>query len=282
MTPLALLLAVAAPVPKEEKVDFTWRFTKGDVFYLTHTADSDARITSSRFASAVDRITRRTEMVWKVTVAAAGADGVTLALEAVAYRGSAVANTGKLVGVKEVDGTARQKFSLQFDAAHRLMKVTGGEGWDKAMAKQGQLSATHTAKEVAREFEHLLRAVPAGRQGGEWTTKTETADPDVKAADTWTRRAKLAGVKDGTATVTFSTDLEGKKDENRRSIFDPYERKAEKCPGTFTFDTRTGRVEAFEESLSITGYTGGKDQAIGYACTVKTTFTLSAKPPKAD
>ncbi len=35
MTALTLLLALSAPVPADDKIDFTWKLAKGDVLYVT-------------------------------------------------------------------------------------------------------------------------------------------------------------------------------------------------------------------------------------------------------
>lgn len=286
MRPLALLTllaagAVAAPVPKDEKIEFAWKLKKGDVFYVTLETDTDTKVTCPpRIALAVTRLTQRTEGVWKITVATADADRVVLDLEVVSYRGNAVANTGKLNGVKEVADTTGVKFTATFDTAFRLSKVADGEAWDKLREKQSQLTGMPTAMGVGRAFEHILQVVPGGRQGGEWKTKEDVLDKDAKTSDTWTRRAKVDRVKDGVATVTTETDLEGKNEANGRSAFTPFERKAEKCPGTFTFNTSTGRLERFEETLTITGLSGAKNQGIQCDSTIKTVATLSAKPPK--
>jgi hypothetical protein len=284
MTLLALLLAasaMSAPVPKDDKVDFTWKLQKGDVFYVTLDTETDAKETPPpRLALAVDRITQRTEGVWKVTVASADADRVALGLEAVAYRSNGSANTGKLDGVTNVADAAGQKLGLVFDSAFRLSKVADGDAWDKLRAKQSQLSGMPTAQGVGRAFEHILRTVPGGLQGNEWKTKADVLDKGAKTSDTWTRRAKVDGVKDGVATVTTETDLDGTNEANGRNVFVPYERKAEKCPGSLTFDTRTGRLVRFEETLTVTGLSGAKDQAIRFDATTKTVATLSAKPPK--
>ena len=284
MTPLALLLAassMSAPVPKDEKTDFTWKLTKGDVFYVTLETDTDIKLTPpERLALAVNRFTQRTEGVWKLTVATADDDRVVFDLETVSYHESAAGNTGKLNGVKEVSAAAGVKFSLTFDKAFRLSKVSDGEEWDKLRARLSQLTGMHSAKGVGRAFEHFLQVVPGGRQEKEWKRKEDVLDKDAKTSDTWTRRAKVDSVKDGVATVTTETDLEGKNEANERKLTVPFERKAEKCPGTFTFDTRTGRLVRFEETLTITGLSGAKDQGIPCDCTTKTVATLSAKPPK--
>jgi hypothetical protein len=82
----------------------------------------------------------------------------------------------------------------------------------------------------------------------------------------------------------FSDHLEETRQhvENLKLAFEELgeQPKAEKCPGTFTFDTRTGRLVRFEETLTITGLSGAKDQGIQYDSTTKTVATLSAKPPK--
>lgn len=284
MTPLALLLAastLSAPVPKDEKIDFTWKLSKGDVFYVTLETESDARLKPPpQIALAVIRETQKTVGVWKVTVAAADAERVALDLEAVSFASADVWNTGKPGEPKAVADAAGKTFTLTFDPAFRLSKVAGGKVWDKLLAKQPQGSGMPTAKGVGRAFEHVFQAVPGGRQGGEWKRKEEVLDKDAKTSDTWTRRAKVDGIKDGVATVTTETDLEGKNEANGRSVFAPFERKAEKCPGTFTFNTTTGRLERFEETLTISGLSGAKDQGIQYDCTTKTVATLSAKPPK--
>lgn len=284
MTPLALLLAVSAmsaPVPKDEKTDFTWKLTKGDVFYVTLETDTDIKLTTPpQIELAVNRFTHRTEGVWKVTVATADDDRAVFDLETVTYSESHVANTGKLNGVKEVSAAAGVKFGLTFDKAFRLSKVSDGEEWDKLRARVSQLSGMHSAKGAGRAFEHVFQAVPGGRQGTEWKRKEDVLDKDAKTSDTWTRRAKVESIKDGVATVTTETDLEGKNEANERKLTVPFERKAEKCPGTFTFDTRTGRLERFEEALTITGLSGARDQGIQCDSTIKTVATLSAKPPK--
>ena len=284
MTPLAILLAVSAlsaPVPKDDKIDFTWKLAKGDVFYVTLETDTDIKLTPpERLALAVDRFTQRTEGVWKVTVATADADRVVLELETATYSESSVANTGKLNGVKELSAAAGVKLGLTFDTAFRLSKVSDGETWDNLRAKVSQLSGIHSAKGVGRAFEHVFQAVPGGRKGERWERKEDVLDKDAKTADTWTRRAKVEGIKDGVATVRTETDLEGKNEANERKLTVPFERKAEKCPGSFIFNTATGRLERFEETLTVTGLSGAKDQGIGYAATIKTVATLSAKPPK--
>lgn len=284
MTPLALLLAasaVSAPVPKDEKIDFTWKLTKGDVFYVTLETDTDIKLTTPpQIQLAVNRFTQRTEGVWKVTVATTDADRVVLDLETTKYSESSVGNTGKLNGVKEVSAAAGVKFSLTFDTTFRLSKVSDGEEWDKLRVRLSQLSGIHSAKGVGRAFEHILQAVPGGRQEKEWKRKEDVLDKDAKTSDTWTRRAKVEGIKDGVATVTTETDLEGKNEANERKLTVPFERKAEKCPGTFTFNTTTGRLERFEETLTISGLSGVKDRGVPYDCTTKTVATLSAKPPK--
>ncbi len=291
MTPLTLLLAVQlwvatpptpppAPVPTDEKIDFTWKLAKGDVFYVTLQTDTDAKVPNPPpVALSVDSQSQRTVGVWKVTVATADKDRVALTLEAVSYSSSSNWNL-PAEAVKEVADAAGLKFTLSFDTAFRLSKVTDGETWDKLRPKQIQSSGMHTAKGVGRAFEHVFQAVPGGVQGKEWKRKEDVLDKDAGTSDTWTRRAKVGDVKDGVAAVTTETDLTGTHEENGRSIFATYERKAEKCPGSFTFDTRTGRLVRFEETLTVTGLSGGKDQAFKYAATVKTVATLSAKPPK--
>ncbi len=261
-------------------MDFTWKLAKGDVFYVTHEVVTDAAIRCPpRIAVAVDSQSQRTEGVWKVTVAAADADRVVFDLEAVSYSSASTWNA-KVKGTKAVADAAGEKFTLTFDPAFRLSKVAGGDGWDKLLAKQTQSSGMHTAKGVGRAFEHVFQVVPGGKPGKEWKRKEDVLDRDAKTSDTWTRRATVKEIKDGVATVATETDLEGTQEDNRKSVFVPHERKAEKCPGSFTFNTATGHIERFEEVLSITGTTGGKGQGIGFSSTVKTTVTLSAKPPK--
>lgn len=280
MTPLALAFALSAPVPKDDQTDFTWKLANREVFYVTLETDTDANVTPPpRIALAVSSQSQRTVGVWKVTVATADADRVVLDLETVSYSSASTWNA-KVKATSPVADAVGQKFTLTFDTAFRLSKVADGDAWDKLLANEQQSSGMHTAKGVGRAFEHLFRVVPGGRQGKGWKTTSDVLDKDAGTSDTWTRRAKVDAVKDGVATVTTETDLDGKREDNRRSVFVPYERKAAKCPGAFTFNTVTGRLERFEETLTVTGSSGVKDQAIGYTGTVKTVATVSAKPPK--
>lgn len=280
MTALTLLLALSAPVPTDDKIDFTWKLAKGDVFYVTLETHIDARVSAPKPSPlSVDSQDQRTVGVWKVTVATADKDRVVLDLEAVSYKSSSNWNL-PAKAVKEVADAAGLKFTLTFDSAFRLSKVTDGEAWDKLLPKQSQASGMHTAKGVGRAFEHVFQAVPGGVQGKEWKRKEDVLDKDAKTSDTWARRAVVGGVKDGVATVTTETDLTGTHKENGKSVFAPYERKADKCPGTFTFDTAAGRLVRLEETLTVSGLSGAKDQGFKYTATLKTVATLSATPPK--
>ncbi len=232
-----------------------------------------------QIALSVTSQNQRTVGVWKVTVATADNDRVVLVLEAVSYSSGSQWNE-PVKAVKEVADAAGLKFSLTFDTAFRLSKVADGEGWDKLLAKQSQSSGMHTAKGMGRAFEHVFQAVPGGVQGKEWKRKEDVLDKDAKTSDTWARRAVVGGVKDGVATVTTETDLTGTHKENGKSVFAPYERKADKCPGTFTFDTAVGRLVRLEETLTVSGLSGAKDQGFKYTATLKTVATLSATPPK--
>ena len=68
---LLAALALSAPVPKPAPIDLSWKFTKGDVFYVTH----EERCGSTTRAARMDHRSKSpssTFVVYKLTVTASG------------------------------------------------------------------------------------------------------------------------------------------------------------------------------------------------------------------
>jgi RNA polymerase sigma factor (sigma-70 family) len=273
--------------PPAAKGELKWKLNKADVFYLTADADEDVKTHVAPGVKIKPLSTqRRGSAVWKVTVTAADKDGLGVEAEAVSYTAGKGEDRAAFEPA-EVKGLAGVKFTATFDADRKLKAVADADAWDKVAATAR--AAGHSvppAEGVANTLEHLFRLVPATPPGkdGEWEWDVEMTHPVTQVVFSWARRAKLDGIKDGVATVKTDTDYQLKSGPKTKPPFDNVFNRGEKCGGTFTFDTRTGRLDKFEETLTLGSAlappaVGGRD-ILGSYQVFRHTYTVTAKPPK--
>ncbi len=282
------------PAAKEAKDELKWKLAKGDVFYLSMRGDGDYKmllqpgIKINPNNQQIDNQQSRSTEVWKVTVTAADKDGLAMEAESVSCC-TGKGNDNKQFETADVDGMAGKKFTATYDADRKLKKVSDGEALDKIAdaARAKGLSVT-TSDAMAHNLEQLFRLTPTTppNKDGEWDWAVEYTDPDTQLVSTWTRRAKLEQLKDGMATVTTETDYETNPGPKAPVEFAAVRSRGEKCAGKFTFDTRTGRLDKFEDTLVFTqpppppAARGGNVIITGATCNFRYTYTVTAKPPK--
>lgn len=272
------------PVAKQAKGELKWKLDKGDVFYVTAEVNADNK-TQVRPGVKIKPLStqQRGTAVWKVTVTTADKDGLAVQVESVTYT-SGKGEDGTPFETADVAGIAGAKFTATFDADRKVKAVADADKLIKAMAAaRAKGLNVGNPEAVANTVEQLLRLTPAvPAKEGEWEWAVETANPITQIVSTWTRRAKLEGVKDGLATVTTSTDYELKAGPKATPQFAHVNTRGDRGAGKFTFDTRTGRLDKFEETLTLGGQPSANPAAdiLGSTQVFNHTYTVTATPPK--
>lgn len=274
----------ADPPKAEAKDELRWRLNKDDVFYLTVDTVADVKTHVRPGVKITPESTQQRGMaVWKVTVTAAGKDGLGVEVESVSFTAGKGEN-GKTFETAEVAGMAGGKFNATFDADRKVKAVVDTKEMNKAAAAaRAKGLSVPPAEVLANTLEQLLRLPPAApAKDGEWEWAVESTHPVTQIVSTWARRAKLDGIKDGVATVTTVTDYELKSGPEAKEPFFGKLSRGEKCAGTFTFDTRTGRLVKFDETLTLGGPPSANPDAdiTGSTSVFHNTYTVTAKPPK--
>jgi RNA polymerase sigma factor (sigma-70 family) len=269
----------------EVKGELKWNLTKGDEFYLTVDTDADVTLLPPKGVKPFPLSTqKRGTAVWKVTLTAAGQDGPTAEVEAVSHT-AGQGEGGKAFEPGEVKGMAGGKFTAAFDADFKLTTVSGGIDLEDAAA-QARIKGLSVPPllVVASTLEQMFRLVPAAPPGkdGDWEWSASSIHPQTLLVTTWDRKAKLDCITDGLATVTTEAEYVVQVGPQTKQPFLKTFIHGTKCGGKFTFDTRAGRLDRFEETIVTGGPpgAGGNPDALGSKSTTRTTYTVSAKPPK--
>jgi hypothetical protein len=272
------LLVVAGMASAAEPVELRWKLTKGDVFYVMHEMDSRIWRTPQDKKQPGDNVVTLGVNVWKVTVAADGKDGLEAEVEYVSSK-TGHAKTVEEVKVQPTKGAFGCKLTVTFDGERNVKKVKGAAAWDKAVLpdKMSQ-HVVMTADEIGQLLAGLFRLVPAGAaKPGEWERTAEYRHKDTLVVYRSTSRAKLDSVTDGVAKVTTETDHRHETDPVVKDPPAVYLSEGKKCGGTFWFDTRTGRLQKFEDTITMTGSHTVNGDKLGHEVVTKLVTTVSDK-----
>lgn len=279
MTALLLAsLALAAPVPKASSPDLKWRFKKGDVFYVQYEQEANSTVNAEAGVAAQGSMSATT-VVYKFTITSAAETETVLELECVSAQvGHGIG--GQAAKKEDIKAAAGKTVTVTLDAKQAVSKVVGGAELAKVAG-----AAEHFLSEdgLKHKLADLLSAVPGQTlgKGQKWSAETESP-LTVGFTETKTMRGMVVSVNDEVAKLIVEVD--------RTWIGNPgpgitCSQKGEKGEATVWFDTRTGRLQKREETYTMAGGInlgggGGAAQQINLSASVKSTVTVSDKPPK--
>lgn len=270
---LLVALALSAPVPKAPPIDLSWRFTTGDVFYVTHELRTEGCSSLNGGKAAVDPPERSfSTLIYRLTVGAADAERTVLAVKYLSceYKkqvgdGDVQKDTGPDVEGKE--------FTITLDAARQITKV-------KLNNKAEKTERENRERGVRQELTTLLRAVPGKplAAGGMWAAEyADKRDPGYEHERAEQGNVgETAGGLTALSTVIDHTTVVKLGDAELGRLRD------ERGQRTVQFEAGCGRVRMVEEKLCLGGvidYGGGDKAHITLKFT--TTITVTDEKPKA-
>lgn len=276
---LLAAFALSAPVPKPVPINLSWKFTKGDVFYVTHverlasTADLggglkiDAVITS--------------EVVCQLKVKAANAAHTELQLTFVSGRkgnGDSRREPSQEV-IKELED---RTLTVALDAEHAVATIEGADDSDDPKAKPTACGFA-SERAVRGWMIELLGAVPRKTvaEGDTWTAGWET-EPAIGLKRKRTEHGEVGKTANGLTELAVRVDAEVVIGVPGGPIS---RLVGEKQPKTVTFDAKAGRVRRLKEVWEMTGIVedSGPVGAESIPMTQKRTVTIivTDEKPKA-
>ncbi len=287
MTALLLAsLALGAPVPKAGASDLKWKFKKGDVFYVQLEQEATSTVNGAGVGGAQGS-TSATTVVYKFSVTSAAEKETVLDLECVSAQvGHGIG--GQAAKKEDIKAAAGKTVSITLDAKQAVTKVTGGA----ELAKAGGLAEQFLTEDgLKHTLADLLTAVPgkALGKGEKWSAETES--PMMQGlTEKKESRGVVDGITDGVAKLSVEVDRTWSGMANAGGGGGAgqginYSLKGEKGQATVWFDTKTGRMQKREETYTVAGGInlgggGGAAQQINLSASVKSTVTVSDKPPK--
>jgi hypothetical protein len=286
VTPLVLLsLTLAAPVPKDVSSDLTWKFKKGDTFYVKYDSETTSEVAGAGVGGG-NGSTQTTAVVCQFTVASADDKGAVLEVEYVSFRAGVSVAGRQVAGGGAAATVTGLKVTATLDADRKVTKLDGSDAVVKA-AGNGIASQMLSEEYTRYWLTELLQAVPPKplKAGGDWKGEFDTpfySGMRIKK----TSQVKANTTKDGVATISVESDYAMSPDKNQGPGLS-FEMKGEKNPSTVQFDTKKGRPVKIEETHEMTGGVNvGGGGAGGQNLTVtmkgKSTTTISDEKPKED
>ena len=287
-TALVLLLALAAPSARaDEPIALRWALKDGDTFYTTthitqsHTLETGGKTVETALGFDLTlryRVTAKAgEITVEVTYLAAGikAEGQPgLGRFGERVRGRSV--TLRLDENRQVSGVRRHA---------ELLKAFADTSDFERAAAETLFGAAGVRELVGRPFD--LPPAKALRIGE--TVARDDQGTVGGLATTGQTMSKLEHVKDGIATVAVRSDMSIKAAEGVGSAplaGTKVALKTDRAAGSYTFDTRTGRVKEFAHETVIVGSVtvsgAGKDNVIGLTIRQKQSVVVSDKSPVRD
>jgi hypothetical protein len=271
---LLAAVALSAPVPKAAPIDLNWKFTKGDVFYVTH---RERVATTAELGNGlkIDAVIT-TELAYQLKVTATDAKRTELRLTFLSGKKGANDNRGVIV-TEDIPDLADRTVVVHLDATHAITSV------EDADDPNGELKAFGFVQErsVRARLTELLAAAPGKVEAGTWAAEREDEPTEglrVKRSD----RGKVADTTDGLTTLAVSFDVEVNDGLPGSSAY--------RLSGTgqsrkVGFDTRMSRVRKVTETCELSGTVedcgvGGKE-TIPVTQKRTTTITVSDDKPKA-
>lgn len=277
---LALTIALSAPVPKATTPELKWKFTKGDVVYVTVSTDTTSAVQAGPGGGlAPQNNTSSTSYVYKLTTAAADEKGATLELTFLSAKEAHGAG-GAAPEMADVAGVSGKVVTLTLDKDHKITKAVGAD----AVAKGGG-SQMLQEDYLRYNLENLLRAVPGKVLGKGDTWKGEEQHPlsdgvVAKRSD----RGTVTGTEDGLVRLEVDSNNSMVSEGGKQAF--KFDLKGDKGKRTVLFDGKAGRVRKLTEeytlggTIDVGGGGGGVGQTIQVMMGMKATITVSDTEPK--
>jgi len=285
---LFLLLLAAPATAADEPIALRWALQEGDTFYTTtriaqnHTLDAAGRKLETSLNldfSLRYRVTAVKEGETTVEVTYLAADLQSEGLPGVAAIGESV--RGCSVTLRLDENHSLRAVRVHDEILKKFRKFTAVER-DTAEVLFGESGIREL---VGRPFEILPRI---GMRVGETATRD---DGGIVGGLTTTGKttSKLERLDGGIAKVSVKAELAITTGDGPGAFAVPgakIELKSDRAGGSYTFDTRTGRVKEFTYETviggSVTTAAGGKDSVVGIAIRQKQTVVVSDKNPVRD
>lgn len=278
---LLAAVALSAPVPKAPPIDLSWKFTKGDVFYVTH----EFREEISHSAVNTPKLTRtRTEtetVVYQVTVSAT--DDKKRVLQVKFLHGD---ESDSEEGDKPtaIEGLADRTTTITLDKSGRITAVEPTAKRDGGRTPADELLSESNLR---IRLNTLLRAIPGEslKQAETWKADSEDSPNQSPSYVTCIRRnvsGKVGETVDGvtrlTADVsTIYTTHHGETESMRLTD--------ESGKQTVIFDAARGRVRSVEETCALDGLLHtdlfGAEDKVRTILKQTTKITVTDEKPKA-
>jgi hypothetical protein len=242
---LLAALALTAPVPKAPPIDLSWKFTKGDVFYVTHVEECviSATLADGTSAEGIEV----TSVGYKVVVTDADPKVTTLEVTFLAGHHSSGSDREKLK-LREAPKLPGQVVKVTLDVTRAISALDGEADANKRLPHTGGLMLE---VETRSRLNTLFRAVPGKplADGAVWDVEFK----DTPAEDTTITRAvrgKVSETVGGRTKLTAEVEVAETGGLDARLVMNFGCKKALQ---TVHFDAKSGRVQSIEESRTLTG-----------------------------
>jgi hypothetical protein len=265
-----LLAYMICPAATKAPIDMKWKFTEGDVLFITATQDTES--TAFDKGKTVQKLFAMTVIKYKLVVSADAETEIRLTQLSIS---SGEADTReKLKTVLQKSSLDGQSFTFGLKPDGKVFKIRGNQAlWNAAPT----FAPEQTVEPLATV---LFRTVPgkAMRLGERWDVESGYPIPgggfmEVKA------RCYADSVADGVvkvvAEVDHSWDSRGAKTD---SSFD--ELHGKDGVREAWFDLKSGRVRKVEESRTMNGLMRPPSQNVVVTHRQKQTIEVSDTPPK--
>lgn len=236
---LLAALALSAPVPKTPPIDLSWKFTKGDVFYVTH-VERQATTADLGNGLKIDAVVTA-EVVYQVKVTVADASRTELQLTFVCGK-RGVGDRRKEPVAEAVADLPDRTVTVTLNDEHSVTAVDGADD-----TKDGLGGGFVREWSVRERLGELLGGVPRAKrtEGDTWTADRQD-EPGSGLKRKRTERGTVGGSADGLTTLAVEFDVTVTDGAAVRMV-------GEKQSRAVTFDARLGRVRRLTETCATAG-----------------------------